>query len=325
MHLFAIDIGSKLTKYGLASADAAAPSSLRSVVAAAESANTISGMTCSFAGRTFLLGRPAERCLPPEHRSNLLTEQGLYGEDWLALFYGGLGDALRNAGIAPQTDPLQLAVATGLPQSWYAGHKERLAGKLYGRHHFACRHPRHPAVVWTIDIVSVHVLPQAVGAALGPDTPSNRVGCIDIGHHFSNFALLECQGDLSWAPQAAKTVELGVATLYDELTTRIRQACGLQVNEELLPKVVQHPHVLAGAGTLDLRTLIDETIRQQAERLLAALPAWPAGALRLTGGGAQTALFGGYLQQRLSGVQIPPQPEYAVWSGYRLALCARES
>lgn len=262
--------------------------------------------------------------LPPRHYlagedAQLLAQSLFSGEKAGDMLTRDITVIATSRLVPPGTHMIALAV--GVPLTWYAREKEPLGRALTGQVVVDDRH---------LVIQSVTVLPQgaaAVFAALAPDAKPGLYGVVDVGYRTTDYLVVQIDprhpGRLSIVPGLAGTTEIGV---YNAL-----QAAAAHIERQY--RVTYAPHELARTQTITVRGdevsiagELGETYQRVAQTIGAKMQTvWSTVSDRLAGlylvGGGADALTG--LRVGDMPGQPIPDPQWANARGYLAAMGPR--
>ena len=228
--------------------------------------------------------------------------------DLTLLMTGHLTQAVWNDG--------PVALAVGLPLSWYGSHHRALAEALTGSGQI-----NHHRLI----VARVHVFPQSVAAVmhlLTPQSVPGLYGVIDIGYRTTDYVLIDVTADhrLRLAPEPSGTWEVGMHQVNAALARRIAT----------MWQVEFAPHELDGQSTITVRgtsqsleALRQPLVHQWRDSLMTRVQtAWGPILPRLQAcliiGGAAPLLHGA--QIGTMPVTIPAEPQWANVQGYLAAM-----
>ena len=164
-----------------------------------------------------------------------------------------------------------VAVAVGLPLSWYARHHEGLANSVLGRRvHFEVGEESHR---WTV--TAVRVLPQGVAAALtavrqGLLRDAGLYAVVDVGYRTVDVVVMEvdASGQPHGRPQWSTTLDLGYHVIDDAVVRGLRTE---HPGAEFLPAQVQQEHVTVFGQSVSLGRWRMPAMRALAQRVTTAV------------------------------------------------------
>lgn len=238
-------------------------------------------------GRMYFVGNLAIRQSRLAYRG--LSATRAEGNDIKVLFLSALSLFCQ--------DPLsRFSVVTGLPPG-RMHLVDDLVGRLRGEHHVA-RHSGQVTREMTIRIDQIHVVPQPLGAYWaqvldkrgqlreGATLAEGRVGIVDIGFRTSDFVAV---ADGEYVPDWSRTVPIGLATAYDEISAQLSTQYGLERAPYALDSSVIAGFVNIAGRRVDITELRDRAFADVATKLLVELQSlWQLAEydqVLLTGGG----------------------------------------
>jgi plasmid segregation protein ParM len=231
-----------------------------------------------------------------------------------------LYDAFRRLGLA--NGPV--AVAVGLPLSWYARHHEQLAASLLGRR--VTLEASGATHRWTV--TAVRVLPQGVAAALtaldqGLMAAPGLYALVDVGYRTVDVVVIEVDANRRphGKPQWSTTLDLGWHIIDDAVIRGLRAA---YPGADFLPSQVQGTQIRVFGQRVDLTRWRTPAIDMLGQRLSNAVQTnlgdiWAQlqGVVLVGGGGA--ALHRVVSWDGLP-VSVPERPALANVLGYWAAI-----
>lgn len=329
LHTIAMDIGSGYTKFIYLSANTgieelkARVKSFRTAVGPSRAVSIQPGvkpLTIEFEDKSFFVSQTAENALAPSERTNTLSQNWAYEDGHKALLFYVLARALSGNNVEPSDEPISIRLVTGLPQAYYEGGAEKVVNMLQGTHRF-----RHMGKTWVVNLVEVHVVPQAMGAyytatetLLTESEATERVGIIDIGTFTTDFCLSE---DVQYHAYESGGVPVGVSTLVGQLKAVLSRDLGSDYTDDSVRKAFERRQVLLQGETRDVSKQVNEVITQMGKVLVKSLPeTWDTDAmyLVLAGGGGVAHFFGDFLRNEFKHIKIIDEPASAIVLGYSI-------
>ncbi|NMP24461.1 ParM/StbA family protein [Sulfobacillus harzensis] len=257
-------------------------------------------------GQPYVIGEPARSYATPLWSRDKATD-----EDTLRLI---LVAAAELGAVGP------VALATGLPLSWFGSQRRAFREALTGFGGVVQRAGQPPQRVW---FESVMVLPQGVAAAgsllAAPTMESGAYLVVDVGYRTTDYIVVEksADGGLDYEPSAAGSLELGMHTVSqavaDEISSthqvdytpaEVEGRTHVVVRGQKLD-VTQRAHEAREAVGRQIAKVLAERLGPQADKLLGIVA---------VGGGSDI------LPTAIPGTIVPPDPQWANAQGYLLAL-----
>jgi len=267
-------------------------------------------------GEVYHVGNLAIRHSRLAHRG--LSATRAEGNDFRVLFLAGLSMLCQQ--------PLNaFAVVTGLPPG-RMHLTDELARQVRGEHRVT-RLTAQGAEEVAIRVDRLTVVPQPLGAywsqvmdARGKVREDSsllqgRIGLIDIG--FRTTDLVSVDGG-EYVPEQSRTIPVGMASAYEEVSARILSTYGVERETYALDENFIRGEINLAGRRVDIQAMCDRASEQVATKLLVELQStWQArefDTLLLSGGGAH--MLARYLQPHLPQAMVPADPGTANSRGF---------
>lgn len=242
----------------------------------------------SVAGKVHYVGNLAVRHSRMAYRSLSATREE--GNDLLVLFLSALS-------LFCQEPVTSFAVVTGLPPG-RMHQADDLVRKLKGQHQIV-RHTASGPVDSVLRVERISVVPQPLGTYWSrvldsrgrlPDDLrlDSRVGIIDVGFRTSDLVTVE-GGE--YVPEKSRTIPIGLATTYEEISASILRDHGVEREIHALDEAVIRGEVSISGQKVDITGLRDQAFEQLATKIFVEVRSmWQLAEydhLYITGGGGQ--------------------------------------
>lgn len=172
----------------------------------------------------------------------------------------------------------------------------------------------------TISVNEIEVVPQPLGtywsSLSNSVVPSDgRTGVVDIGFRTTDFATIE---DSEYIPEKSKTIPVGLATAYDDISSSLVTEFGVEKESYALDGIVINRKINISGETIDISNIVESAFEKLATNILVEVHSqWNISefdSLLLTGGGGQA--LSSYLLPQLSHGKLASDPITANCRGY---------
>lgn len=252
------------------------------------SGSKVRNMSITVDGQDYNVGEQAVRQSAFVFRS--LSQSRLEANEFKILCLTGLG-------LLADRPTTGMHVVTGLPPGLMF-QENKVVGMLRGDHRVTLRLGKD-VVERTISVEQVQVFPQPMGtyfaealdskgAVKDDNFVSGRVAVVDIGYGTTDLAVID-GGE--YVPHLSRSLTVGLATVYEQISERLRTEHGLMREAYALDQVVSAGSIKVAGQNKDITLIRDGAYKGLATKLITEIfSTWDPrsmDAILFTGGGSK--------------------------------------